>query len=126
MPDRKDFDEFLDNRVKEQRKEQIPHLKMASQAAVSAEQLTGHPAWDRYLQTIKALIGAAEGHREMWSEILHDPKVVNIDAIIKAKIGYAECNSRAQAWKAVLDLPAEIMAAGKQAKEALGKIDEQT
>ncbi len=121
MPDRKDFDEFLDKQAKEQRKEQIPHLKMASQAAVSAEQLIGHPAWDRYLQTIKALIGDAEKHREMWSDILHNPTAVNIDAIIKAKIGYAECNARVQAWQAALDLPADIMAAGKQAKEALEK-----
>jgi len=100
------------------------HLRIIEQAAVSAENMTGHPAWDRFLSYIQAAIEETERHRGVLLEMLSDPIIVDHDTLIRAKMGLKECDGRLDAWRTTILLPKEIMEQGDRAKNLLDELPE--
>lgn len=99
-----------------------PQLEMLRRAAVSAEALTGDEHWDRNLSYIQAAIEDTESQRDGFQAIVNDPRTVNGDEMMAAKMAMVECAARIEAFKACLSLPSDLMAMGDQAKELLERM----
>ena len=124
MPDRSEYRK-LNKKLRVKRSaEQVPNLKLIAQSAVPAKLLTGDPSWDRYIEQIETLIEITKDQRDSFAAMLHDPTVVNTDAMIKAKIGYLECQARIDAWTEAMELPGRIIERGGKATELLEKLGE--
>ncbi len=121
-----DFEDW-DRMVKEKRKERINgqrgQLEQFQQAAVSANQLTGDPAWDIYLQHLQQAILEYEAMAEMHEVQLTLPETVNHDQIVRLKIKLAEAKGHAAGLSFALDLPKRIKEMGDKASEMLESAD---
>ena len=118
-------DEWAD-RVEANKRERAevhrPQLEMLRQAAVPAEALTGEEHWDIYLRYVQAAIEDSERQREAFQAIVNDPRTVNSDSLMEAKMAMVECASRVEAFKACLSLPSDLVAMGEQAKALLERM----
>ena len=91
-------------------------IRLALQAAVCAESLTGDKHWDYYLQCMQ---GAVEQTREAESaqlERLADPLLVDRDTILRLKMSLASLQATALALEWAIELPQQIKATGNIAK----------
>ena len=104
--------------------EHAPQLQMLRQAAFQAEMLTGIPAFDQFLSYLAAAVEDTEGHLKAFEAILADPKVVDTEAIMLAKIAMTECRGRLDAFNAAISLPKDIIEKGAKAKKLLDRMPE--
>ena len=118
---RKQFDQSADAARLEAVKKRAPQLKVAVHAALEAEQLTSDPVWNKYLEILQARIEYVEHQKQNFLKDLTDATIVNVDAIMTAKLGYLECNSFIKAWEEAMAILGEIVDSGKSAKEILGE-----
>ena len=119
---RDEWGDIVAARKREKTEGYRPQLEMLRQAAVPAEALTGDQNWDIHLRYVQAAIEDTEGQREAFQAILNDPRTVNSDELMAAKIAMVECGGRIEAFKACLSLPSDLMAMGEQAKELLERM----
>lgn len=99
-----------------------PQIEMLAQAQVKTELLTGDAHWDWFLSFLQAAVDHTEGQRDAFAAIIADPKTVQIDTIMEAKIGLAECKARLDAWNAVISLPKDLIEMGQEAKTLLERM----
>jgi hypothetical protein len=86
------------------------------QAALAAEHVTNDPHWDRMLSFMQAALEDARKAAAGLQEALLDPRLVNQEAIMRAKIDISVASERIRTLEAVIALPADLKKAGAQAK----------
>lgn len=91
------------------RERAVAELQLLEQAAVSVEAVTGHPAWDRFLSMISAMIAKFEGMEEAALERISNPGTVDQNELMLAKIALAEARAAKTALQATMKLPSEII-----------------
>ena len=91
-------------------------VKLALQAAVLAENLTGDKHWDHYLQCLQgSMEDFKEGERQNL-ELLADPRLVDHSDILRLKLALADMRGAIRALMYAIELPQTIKTAGKEAK----------
>jgi len=123
--DRVDYISLVKKKNEERVREQATDLRYLTQAAVKAGNLTGIPEWDAFLSHLQAAVEKARTQRDHWLAIIADPRIVDHDSIIAAKIGLTRCDAWIEAWEQAMDLPAQLMRAGSAAKIALKGLDDE-
>ena len=91
-------------------------VRLALQAAVLAENLTGDKHWDHYLQCLQgSMEDFKEGERQNL-ELLADPRLVDHSDILRLKLALADMRGAIRALMYAIELPQTIKTAGKEAK----------
>ncbi len=91
-------------------------VRLALQAAVLAENLTGDKHWDHYLQCLQgSMEDFKEGERQNL-ELLADPRLVDHSDILRLKLALADIGGAIRALMYAIELPQTIKTAGKEAK----------
>ena len=93
-----------------------PTIKIALQAAVQAENLTGDKHWDYYLQCLQGEVDAHKAAAATMLERLADPRLVDHNTILQMKMALTDINARIVALEWAIRLPHEIKETGKAAK----------
>lgn len=101
---------------------QRPLLEMLRQTAIRTELLTGSPEWDSFLGYAQAAMEETEAQLQGWIVFITNPVIVDRDQIMQAKIALAECKGRIDAWKAVIELPKDLIETGNKAKGLLERM----
>ena len=122
MRDRADWLELAKENRTEQAAPLRPQLEMAQREAVTAKELTGHPAWDKYLTYVQARIEETEHLLRDFEEKLIASDVVEYTELLKAKMGARECVAIIKAWKTAISLPKDWIKAGERAVSILDRI----
>ncbi len=117
-----DWQKRVDAKGAERAQEHRPVLKMLAQAEVKAGLLTGDPNWDIFLSYVQADVEFMEGLRDGFEAKIADPRTVNHEQIVLAKIGLAECTATINAWEAVISLPKDILEMGREARTLLDRM----
>lgn len=81
---------------------------LLQQAAVASEQLTGHPAWDVYLQRLQVMVEETDAEWKQWLE-----KVAGAYEDADLRMVQMQVNvlkERAQTLRKCMNLPKEILA----------------
>jgi|TARA_Y100000310_G_scaffold21356_3_gene20640 hypothetical protein len=94
-------------------------LQLLIQAEVSAEAMTGHPDFDRFLSYLQNAVVICEQKIAYLQTQLNDPMVVNADEIMGIKAMLTDANARKEAWQAAINLPKDIMENGENARELI-------
>ena len=97
-------------------------LEMIAQAAVKADLLTGDSNWDTFLSYIQAAAEQTEAQRNAILEQISDPNIVDDNQTRRLRNAVIACNERIGAWKAVMDLPKDIIENGEKARAILDKL----
>ncbi len=87
----------------------LQDISMVMQAGLSAESVTNHPDWDRFLSMIQAAIEKTDEQRQGYRELLESSALVDPNEIQKIRVQLIICNERISAWKVVIDMPKELM-----------------
>lgn len=106
MPDRAEWEESQRREAKQRFGHGMANLQSA---AVSVEQLTGQPAWDRYLSYLQAAVEVSEKHVQSLISTLASPNLVSGDDIIRLKIMIESVNSRIITLNACMSIPKVIL-----------------
>lgn len=121
-----DFREFQDKAREKRVGERSARVALlaAEREAVAAEYLTGNDHWDHFLSYLQAahkrLTTAAD---QVASVILH-PMTVNSDFLMAQKALHAGLRAQIEILSDVMKFPAEIMTAGREARDLLAKYGE--
>ncbi len=91
-------------------------IKLALQAAVLAENLTGDKHWDHYLQCLQGEVERAREAERSQIEALTNPRLVDHDTIIRLKMGLEGIRTTIYVLEWAIGLPSEIKETGKAAK----------
>lgn len=121
------FDEYkvaAEEKQAERAADHRPQLEMLRQAAVKAELLPGYPGWDTFMSYLQAAMEATVEQAEVLRRVVLDPMMVDHDQLMRAKLGLAQCEGRIDAWKAAIELPADIGREGEKAKKLLERLPE--
>ena len=95
---------------------------MLAQAVVKTEMLTGDAVWDTFLSYLQAAVEHTSSQRDAFAAVISDSKTVQVETIMAAKIGLAECKARIEAWNAVISLPKDLIEMGSAAKTLLDRL----
>ena len=101
----------------EQTPDDMRKIRLAIQAAVSADLLVNDKNWDPYLRYVQAACEQIAAGIEAREEQLRDPRMVDQNAIMQIKIALADLNGQRLALKWALTLPSAISKTGKIAKD---------
>jgi len=115
----KDWQEFRDRSQVAFVGQQRSELKRMTQAAVSAERLTGNPDWDYYLSIIQAEVERCEAAEDAAKESLVSPH----GDPQEARVAAIRCRERANALRDAIRIPKAIIENGKGAGKMLRKYD---
>lgn len=118
--DREQWDLRILERMVASRANRAPDLRLVAQAAVKAEALTGDPAWDTFLTYVAAIVEEQQGIYSGNIGRLADPRTVDQNEMMQAKIAAAECRAAIAIAERIMALPRAIIAEGKNAQEAIG------
>jgi len=80
------------------------------QAAVSAQQLTGDPHWDKFLSYIQSELDGISGQLKIATEALNDRITVNHEELILLKMSILEYRTAKQVLENVMNYPKKIIA----------------
>ena len=119
MIERKDFDELLERREKEQaaRLEQRQQTAYARQGKVDADRLTHDPKWDKFLSHLQPLLEDAEKVLNDCKHNVMAPKLSSEGLTVMRMTGsYAQ--GRLEAIKEIMDVPRALAAEFEQQREA--------
>lgn len=100
-----------------------PQLEMLAQASLKAEHVTGHPAWDQFLSFVQAAIERERKALVSHETALRDPRIVDHDTLLSAKVALIRCQERIWSWEAMMAIPATLIAGGEQARALLAEVD---
>lgn len=106
-PTRKDFDMRVMRLQEQVARTRAVDLSLLHSAAVKAEQLTGHAAWDSYLQQIQARIENTEAELTAWDERMK--RAFNEQDMRLAQINWHAAKARLDTLQEVIDLPHNVM-----------------
>lgn len=116
---REDWRELNKRQGKETLNGERPNLQYLVQAQVKQENLTGDQYWDIYLSYLQEVFERITPQANQIRDRLCDPKVVDPNAIMEAKLALADINGQIRMIEAILGLPKAIMESGDKAKERL-------
>lgn len=122
MPDYEEFKRLRERKALETAAARRVELEQRHRAAVSAEHLTGDPAWDVYTSYLQAAIEGRQAEAREYDKALSNPDLVNPDEVMRARIGKFRCEAVIQALTAALALPKALREDGEKAKELLARI----
>ncbi len=97
--------------------ENVRKIRIAIQAAASADLLTNDKDWDPYLRYIQHAIDIISDMISKREEQLHNPHVVNHEAILLIKLALADLNGQKLALLWAIELPKQIKETGEIAKD---------
>ena len=86
---------------------------------VAAEQLTTDKHWDQYLEWLSGARGMAVRNAEYYSRILTNSDIVSHDALIKAKIGVANCEAVRETLEWCMEIPVQLKDGAKEVRKLL-------
>lgn len=93
-----------------------PDPALLKQAQVATQQLTGHPAWDVFLQRVQKLIDdervALNGMADTMLPNMTSENVLMVHRHMLA------AKARIEAWERVLEIPKAILGSGEQTASA--------
>ena len=82
-------------------------LSLLHSALVKAEAMTGHPAWDGFLQQCQARLDEAVASREMWNERM---RMAFQDSDLRmAQANWHIQNSRVDTLNEIMELPRRVI-----------------
>ena len=102
----------------------IHKIKLAIQAAVSAELLTKDPNWDVYLSYLQHACELIQVGVDQRKAQLEDPRIVDQNTIMQLKISLADLNGQLLACQWAMELPSAIKDTGKLARDLHDKVPE--
>lgn len=117
MREKEDYRDLLDDRKKQQFKEQRPDLIQAIRSEVSATKLTGDRHWDRFLEHIQGVIDQKKEQKQRTEADLCSPSVVDHEQIVKLKLRLREDAGWIDALELVQTLPQELQDLGGEARK---------
>ena len=95
----------------------------ARASAISVENLTRDPDWDRFLGMLQAALEGAEASKRALLDQLANPEVPEIEAHrIRALAGVAA--TRAHTLRHIIALPADLKRDGEKARSLLERLEE--
>lgn len=103
-PTLKQFERFQRERTSEDRAVNLDLLKVA---AVKASDLTGHPGWDRFLESLQALLQEAEAQVVNWTD--RCVRARQTDDMREAQRQVAASVAQVVLLKQIMALPNEIL-----------------
>ena len=82
-------------------------LSLLHSALVKAEAMTGHPAWDGFLQQLQGRLDEAMAEREMWSDRM---RMAFQDSDLRmAQANWHIQNSRVDTLNEIMELPRRVI-----------------
>ena len=99
-----------------------PVAEQAARAAVSMQNVTGDPDWDRFLTYIQATIEDANKAKAGHESAVMDPRLTNADAIMVHKVQALLMGERIRVLEAVLAIPADLKREGDKAMGLLRRL----
>ena len=92
-------------------------IRLAMQAAVSADKLMGDQNWDPYLQSIQYAVECVDKDIENCKEQLYNPRIVDQSIMMQLKITLAGLEGQKLALDWAISLPSDICKNGEAAKK---------
>ena len=87
-------------------------LSLLHSALVKAQAMTGHPAWDGFLQQLQARLDDAMASREMWADRM---RMAYQDSDMRmAQCNWHIQNSRVDTLNEIMELPKNVIATAKK------------
>lgn len=117
--DRQDFEHAAAEAKKPEDRRTLRQMYLA---ALSAEQVTGDPAWDQYVGYLEKQITAARETRAASIAKLSDPQLVSPEKIALLRNGIIQLDEQIRVLSWAASLPAAIKGVGEKAKERLDKL----
>lgn len=121
--DRKDFERLIREKSKQRLEEMLPQLHLLRQGSVAAEILPGVPAWDTFLRYIQGAIETTEYQLATLQAALGSPDVLDQAQLLRIKVDALRCSERIQAWKAIIQLPKDLIEQGENAQGLLSRME---
>ena len=118
--ERSDFQEFVDSpRYKRPPQRDRARLEMMAQAEVKAEHVTGDAIWDWFASYITSAVERTQDSKSALEAQLQSIDLVDDNEVRRIRTEIICCNTRIDAWNAVLSLPKDLKAMGEEAKGLL-------
>lgn len=106
-PTREQFDAQVKRLQAEVSRARAVDLSLLHSALVKAEAMTGHPAWDGFLQQCQARLDAAMAEREMWDQRM---RMAFQDSDLRmAQANWHIQNSRVDTLNEIMELPRRVI-----------------
>lgn len=121
-----DYKDYAGRKKEEKRQRRAASLELLTRAEVPAKALVGDPKWDIFLSQVQVAIEQSEAQAAGLEAKLADPDVVNHDQIMAVKTSLARVKGRIEAWKAAVELPAQIVSAAEAERDLVAELDEET
>jgi len=120
--DRSDYIESTKDRRHEISSRRIQSLERLQQAAVDAKYLTGEQSWDKFLSFVQAAMEETEKQMFQAQALMVDEHVISHEAMLQFKMEYLQAKAQAQAYRAVIALPSQLLAGYEDREDWLGKL----
>jgi hypothetical protein len=123
MPfDRDDYRRTLVERAEEGKDALKHNLQVMDRAALEARSVTNDPHWDHFLSYIQAAIETTEAQMQQLHRQLADDARVTHESLLLSKLALKRCEGRLEAFRAVQDLPKDLIASGDEARAVLDRL----
>jgi hypothetical protein len=108
VPNEKAWKDFLAKKSEKKKNEESISALTLTRAAVDARILTGHPAWDKYLSYLQAMLEESMKVLENLETLLLSPATLEPQDLAVAKTRYLCVNERVETLRLAMKLPEEI------------------
>ena len=119
IEDHSDWLVFSKANAKHLARERRPQMEESSQAKVAAENLTGDAYWDVFLQQVQAKIKNTEGQLESVKTHFAGPGNPTQEELTGMHRMAVHLRTKLEAFREVLEMPAEIIKKGEAADAEL-------
>lgn len=121
--DRADYDALIKDKLREQAGRSLSRLELMRQGAVAGELLTGNAAWDAFLRYVQGAIDQTERQLATFQLAFTSPDLLDQSQLLRVKVDALRCSERISAWKAVMQLPKDLIEQGEQAQSLLERME---
>jgi hypothetical protein len=115
---REEHEKLLERRLRESGEQRRPQLERDLRAGAAAENLTGTPEWDFYLNKLEEISAEAREVVSHCDTVLLGPEVKQ-DMLLGAKVARAGAMGMLAALERASALPKQIVEQAKQSKKVL-------
>lgn len=122
--DRAEWVALTRQRLAKAAREQRPMHEFQARAAVKAEALTGEESWDFFLSFLQEARDRSANVADTHRAALGNPDLVDPLAVEKARRGIFLADERVRLIDAIMLLPKDLIAVGKEAKSLLARLDD--
>ena len=111
-PTREQYDTRMKAMQQQVSRARAVDLSLLHSALVKAEAMTGHPAWDGFLQQLQGRLEEAMASREMWGDRM---RMAYQDSDVRmAQCNWHIQNSRVDTINEIMELPKNVMATARK------------